>query len=510
MDDLRIRSHKTHQTIIDSMAELSDSSIIALSSVLGIFGLLITCGVAGYCRRKYVYTKRTYVNGTKPPRAVPSAYIDPEKQYVTNGYPSSPDTVNLNIPQPEIGIESSTQPEQPKENETKQEPVPAPTVPKPNSYVKKAKHKKGFADHVVQRESSYKLYDPELLVQRNNSFKILDESRHSGRARSYIQYEGARPEYVVRQRGYKMHEPRYQARRVAHTYGTWRHQPEIVNARPIMELNSGRPISETLTTRARPVRIVQSVPPMPIRTVRPQTVGRPVIVRRTVETERPYNTPVHGYIPRHRLGQYRPKVIDGYVAPSRIGENVYPLSEPGGYRDVLIEPVYQTIKKIPPPPYPGKAYEREKVPVEKIEIEKITKRQSGSAKNFILKPQVPQTDDEKLKDIPTTQYFDDGKTIMIIDYLMDPFTTKVNKLPQSTPRDINHNGDMLNGHNSGGDLNGHKSDGDLNGHNSDGYLNGHNSDGELNGHNSDGESEDLNDSHNRQRSADFGDVLFLP
>lgn len=79
------------------------------------------------------------MNGTKPPRAVPSAYIDPEKQYVTNGYPSSPDTVNLNIPQPEIGIENSTQPEQPKENETKQEPVPAQIVPKPNSYVKKAK-----------------------------------------------------------------------------------------------------------------------------------------------------------------------------------------------------------------------------------------------------------------------------------------------------------------------------------------------------------------------------------
>ncbi|XP_076074906.1 uncharacterized protein LOC143045941 isoform X1 [Mytilus galloprovincialis] len=497
------------------MAELSDSSIIALSSVLGIFGLLITCGVAVYFRKKYVYSKRTYVNGTKPPRAVPSAYIaPPEKHYVTNGYPSSPDKANLNIPQPEIGIESSTQPEQRKENEIKPEPVHVPvtvqTVPKPNSYVKNAKNKKGFGDHVVQREASYKLHDPELLVQRNNSYKILDESRHTGRARSYIQYEGARPEYVVRQRGYKMHEPRYQARRVAHTYGTWRHQPEIVNARPIMELNGGRPVAETLTTRARPVRIVQSVPPMPIRTVRPQTVGRPVIVRRTIETERPYNTPVHGYIPRHRLGQYRPKVIDSYVAPSRIGEHVYPLSEPGGYRDVMIEPVYQTIKKIPPPPYPGKVYERERVPVEKIAVEKITKRQSGSVQNFILKPPVPQTDDEKLKDLPSTQYFDDGKTIMIIDYLMDPFTTKVNKLPQSTPRDINHNGDMLNGHTSGGDLNGHNSDVDLNGHNSDVDLNGHNSNKDLNGHYSEEESDDLNDSHNRQRSAEFGDVLFLP
>lgn len=134
-----------------------------------------------------------------------------------------------------------------------------------------------------------------------------------------------------------------------------------------------------------------------------------------------------------------------------------------------------------------------------IAVEKIAKRQSGSVQNFILKPHVPQTDDEKLKGIPSTQYFDDGKTIMIIDYLMDPFTTKVNKIPQSTPRDLNHNGDMMNGHTSGGDLNG-----------SDGDLNGHSSDKDLNGHYSEEESEDLNDSHNRQRSAEFGDVLFLP
>jgi hypothetical protein len=40
-----------------------------------------------------------------------------------------------------------------------------------------------------------------------------------------------------------------------------------------------------------------------------------------------------------------------------------------------------------------------------------------------------------VKDIPMTQYFDDGKTIMIIDYLVDPFT-KMAKEPQftSTPR----------------------------------------------------------------------------
>jgi hypothetical protein len=68
----------------------------------------------------------------------------------------------------------------------------------------------------------------------------------------------------------------------------------------------------------------------------------------------------------------------------------------------------------------------------------ITKRYSNLETDL-----KPQTDDEKLKDIPMTQYFDDGKTIMIIDYLVDPFT-KMAKEPQftSTPRYQNQNGDV--------------------------------------------------------------------
>jgi hypothetical protein len=87
-----------------------------------------------------------------------------------------------------------------------------------------------------------------------------------------------------------------------------------------------------------------------------------------------------------------------------------------------------------------------------------------------------QTDDEKLKDIPMTQYFDDGKTIMIIDYLVDPFT-KMAKEPQftSTPRYQNQNGDVT-------------KENDYE-HHHDVFI---------------------SDSHERQRPAPYGDVNFLP
>lgn len=308
-------------------------------------------------------------------KAVPTAYVPPEKRVitngapvntrvitngtshtqriVTNGAPVNQRVITREVPEPEINAEKTVEsPEQPSPQSEHPEHVevqigdtePKQADSKVNGYVKNTKHNKKPSEHIIHKERSYKLYDPEYYAPREG-YRLIDQKQEvfDGRPKSYIHYEQVRPEYVVREKGYKMHEPRYQARRVAHTYATLRHQPEIVMARPAQEIIT-RPKSEIIASpRTRHVRVIKSVPPAPVaQTVRAQTIGRPIIVRRSMDQERIYTTPDHGYIPRHRLGEYRPKVIDGYVAPSRIGGPVF--SEPGGYREIVVEPIYQTGK----------------------------------------------------------------------------------------------------------------------------------------------------------------------
>lgn len=446
-----------------------------------------------HSNRRYVHHKRSKMNGVMPPRAVPMAYVPPPgyirpaaNYYEPHEYADvtregetivKEDETNNNETLPEGPVENGTLPDSPKQTDDKSD------IPKTNGYVKNSKNKKTH-EHVVHKEKSYKLYEPEQYVQREKSYVLHNDVGPeivTGRPRSYMQYEPRRTEYVVRESGHRMHEPKH-ARRIAHTYGTWRPQQQqevVVTPRPVRHVVNARPVSEIVSPRPRTVRVIRTLPAMPTRrSVRSQNVGtRPVIIRRSVEPERMHHTtPAHGYIPRHTLGRYKPKVIDGYVAPSNAGERVLidnHFSDPGGFREVILEPVYNT-RTIPPPPYEGVVYEKEKVPDEKIETENEesnTKRYSNL--ETYLKP---QTDDEKLKDIPMTQYFDDGKTIMIIDYLVDPFT-KITKEPQftSTPRYQNQNGNVPN-------ENEYEPDHDV----------------------------FIGDSHERQRPAPYGDVNFLP
>lgn len=106
-----------------------------------------------------------------------------------------------------------------------------------------------------------------------------------------------------------------------------------------------------------------------------------------------------------------------------------------------------------------------------------------NSNNFVLKP---QTDDEKLKDVPLTQYFDDGKTIMIIDYLLDPYSIK--KAPPTVQKELNQKGEVMKEEILNGDA--------------------------VNGNNKLDDSLDINDelnsSINRQRSPSYGDVAFMP
>lgn len=453
----------------------------------------------GDTNRKYVYAKQI--------KAKPTAYVPPDKvvvtnggtitkrvitngaphsqRIVTNGAPVSQRIITREIPEPEIKIEKSTEEQpSPKSDNTENGDVktedtePKQEGSKINGYVKNNKHSKKPSDHIVHKERSYKLYDPEYVVSREG-YRIIDQKPEiiNGRSKSYMHYEQVKPEYVVREKGYKMYEPRYTARRVAHTYATVRRQPEVITSRPAQEIITTRPKSEIIMSpRTRPVRVIRSVPPVPLtQTVRAQTIGRPVIVRRSLDQEKIYATPDHGYIPRHRLGEYRPKVIDGYVAPSRIGGPVF--SDLGGYREVRVEPIYQTVKKISPPAYPGRPSERDKVTVDKDEKHAVKQ-------NFVLKA---QTDDEKLKDVPLTQYIDDGKTIMIIDYLLDPFSVK--KVPPTVQKEINQKGEVVKEEILNGDL-----------------MNG----GLVNGDDSFDNNDDLNSSFNRQRDPGYGDVAFLP
>lgn len=441
--------------------------------------------------RKYVH-KRSKRNGTvlvpPPPQQIPTIYVsDSGPEYTTNSDAeyilpdgdhvliSETDFRNGDVEKPKASGEAVKHPEttgeQNGEKAHQQKTDAKPDVPKPNGYIKKSKHKKGH-EHKVHKEKVYKLYDPDE-EQIEGSFILRDNYGPqivTGRPRSYIHYEPRQSGYVVREKVYATHDPRHRAKRIVHTYGTLRTEPEVVIARPLQEVRHSRPRSEIITS-PRTVRVIRSVSPQP-RVIRAQTIGsRPVIVRRSVSPEKVLTTPVHGYIPRHTLGRYKPKVIDGYVAPSHVEERVVydgHFSEPGGFREVILEPVLQRTSM----PTSDKIHEKEKVPVEKIEIEeKRAKRLSGS----VSEPNAyyTKTDDEKLKDIPLTQYFDDGKTIMIIDYLVDPIYRKINKEPQSTstPRDIHLNGHVI----------------------------------EENHYN-----DELNDSHHRQRPAPFGDIHFLP
>jgi hypothetical protein len=300
------------------------------------------------------------MNGVMPPRAVPMAYVPPP------GYIRPPanyyepyehadviregetivkqDEANNNETRHEGPVENGILPDSPKQTDEKSD------VPKTNGYAKNSKNKKTH-EHVVHKEKSYKLYEPEHIVQREKSYVLHDDVGPeivTGRPRSYIHYEPRRTGYVVRESGHSMHEPKH-ARRIAHTYGTLRPQQQevVVTPRPVRQVVNARPVSEIVTSRPRSVRVIRTVQAMPTtRSVRSQNVRtRPVIIRRSVEPERIPTTPAHGYIPRHTLGRYKPKVIDGYVAPSNAREGVMidnHFSDPGGFREVILEPVYNT------------------------------------------------------------------------------------------------------------------------------------------------------------------------